>query len=95
MGLPCLLFLDFIGAYDSFVVNQRGNDMKTNVVARFMKLPLVLVEIGISRSTFIRYRKAGKLPEPFIISPRMHLWDIEQVREALFAANANVAGGAK
>lgn len=69
--------------------------MKTNAVARFMKLPSVLVEIGISRSTFIRYRKAGMLPEPFIISPRMHLWDIEQVRGALFGANANVAGGVK
>jgi len=67
--------------------------MKT--VSRYRKLASVLEEIGISRSTFIRYRKAGKLPEPFILSSRMHLWDIELVRKALFDTNTCVPGGVK
>lgn len=69
--------------------------MKTNVAPRFMKLPSVLKEIQISRSSFIRYRKSGKFPEPIILSSRMHLWEIERVRKALRDINDNSDGGVK
>jgi prophage regulatory protein len=54
----------------------------------FIRLPVVLQHIPVSKSTWWAGIKTGRFPEPVKLSERVTAWRVEDIRELITHMNA-------
>jgi predicted DNA-binding transcriptional regulator AlpA len=53
-----------------------------------VRLPSVLKVLGISKNTYLEGAKAGKYPQGKLLSARIRVYAVDEIREALEKINA-------
>lgn len=51
----------------------------------YIRLPVVMAVLGVSRSTVLRACANGTLPKPIKITERLNAWSVKAIREHLAA----------
>lgn len=49
----------------------------------FVRLPMVLQVLGISRSSFWAGIKEGRFPKPIKLGPRISAWQVDDIRQLI------------
>ncbi len=50
-------------------------------MVRFLRLPEVIKQIGLSRSTIYAYIAEGQFPKPILLGPRAVAWNSEDIED--------------
>ena len=59
----------------------------------YIRLPILMVLYGLSKSTILREIKKGNLPPPIKLSPRTTAWKVDDIRKHLDSIFIENGGG--
>ena len=75
--------LQAVTANQAKVPRKRNASAPTLPDQAFVRLPVVLLLLGVSRSTVWRLCKSGALPAPKKLGSRIAVWQVKDLREVL------------